>query len=84
MTDSLRVVGRGFSIVVLVSMNTYQIAHEHYLGAFIIGTAISMLWWMNARTSARSEIAYGPVLYGFGAGIGTVTGIAVMRLLYGP
>lgn len=84
MVDSLRVMGRGFAIVVLVSMNTYQIAHAHYLGAFVIGSAISVCWWMNARTSARSDVPHGALLYGLGAGMGTVTGMAVMRVLYGP
>ncbi len=71
-------------MVLLVSMNTYQIAHAHYLGAFVVGTAISVVWWLNARTSARSDVKFGALLYGLGAGVGTVTGMAVMRWFYGP
>jgi hypothetical protein len=77
-----RVVARGFTIVMLTAANVYQVAHAHYLGAFVVGMAISAVWWSNAQASV-SKVPYGAVLYGFGAGCGTVTGIAVMRWLYG-
>lgn len=81
--NGVKLAGRGFSIVVLTSMNVYQIAHQHYLGAFSIGAAISVVWWGNAKRSGHDDVPYAALWYGLGAGIGTVTGMALMRLLYG-
>jgi hypothetical protein len=78
-----RVVARGFTIVVLTAANVYQVAHAHYLGAFVVGMAISIVWYSNAKTTARSDVPYAGLLYGLGAGIGTITGMFVMRMIYG-
>ena len=74
---------RGFSIVVLTAANVYQIAHAHYLGAFFIGAGISYVWWGNARRSGHDDVPHAALWYGLGAGVGTITGMALMRLLYG-
>ncbi len=74
---------RGFSIVVLTAANVYQIAHQHYLGAFVIGTLISIVWFGNAKSAGASDVPLGKLWYGLGAGIGTVVGMALMRLVYG-
>ena len=68
--------GRGFTIVFLTACNAFQIAHEHYVGAGIVGFLISFVWWFNARTSARSDVAYAGLTYAFGAATGTVAGMA--------
>lgn len=81
--SALRLALRGFSIVVLTAMNVYQVAHEHYTGAFVVGTLISVVWWGNARTSGREDVPFAAVWYGLGAGCGTVTGMALMRWYYG-
>ncbi len=74
---------RGFSIVVLTAANVYQIAHAHYLGAFVCGMGISVVWWGNAKRSGYDVIPYSGIWYGLGAGIGTITGMALMRAIYG-
>jgi hypothetical protein len=78
-----RTFGRGFLIVMLTATNAYQIVNKHYVGAFLVGTSISLVWWSNARTSARSGLPWAGLAYGLGAGTGTVTGMALATVLYG-
>lgn len=82
MTDYLRIFGRGFLIVFLTSTNVYQVSHRHFLGGFIVGVLISITWWANARTSARSDLRGAGLCYGLGAGVGTVAGMVLATLLY--
>ncbi len=67
--------------VVLVSVNTYQIAHKHYVGVFLVGIAISLVWAWNVK-----RIAFGTwtdrVVYAFGAGIGSLSGLLISALIY--
>lgn len=75
---------RGFSIVVLTAANVFQIAHQHYGGAFVVGTAISVIWWQNASRSSQPVTVAVPALwYGVGAGLGTISGMCLMRAIYG-
>ena len=75
---------RGFSLVTLVSLNTFQLAHAHYVGAFIVGFLISAVWWQNTGMSARSTSKIDGVCYALGAATGTVCGLAVAQSFYGP
>jgi len=78
-----RIAGRGFVQVVLVSANTFQVAHAHYLGMAIVGFLISVVWWTNARATGRNDDVAGAALaYGLGAAIGTLTGASVMAWWY--
>lgn len=84
MSDVIRLVWRGFSIVCLTSSNVYQVSHGHYLGAFINGFLISYVWWLNSRASGRSDhIRYSEIWYGTGAALGTVTGMTIAAWWYG-
>ncbi len=67
--------GRAFLQVSLVAANVVQIATGHYLGGFVVGTAISWLWFTNARTAARSDLPGAAAVYALGAGTGTVAGM---------
>lgn len=71
--------GRAFLQVALVSANVVQIAHEQYGGAFVVGTGISLLWFLNARTAAQSALPGAAVIYALGAGSGTVAGMWLSR-----
>lgn len=73
---------RGFLVVALVAMNTYQLAHQHYLGAFVVGFLISLTWWYNAGSSGRSADRKDGFFYAFGAAVGTVTGLYFITLFY--
>jgi hypothetical protein len=83
MRDGLRLAWRGFVIVILTATNVFQIAHEHYLGAFLVGTLISVVWFGNAKRAGHSDVRHAAWWYGLGAGLGTVAGMALMRLVYG-
>lgn len=83
MTAGLQLASRGFIIVYLTAANVYQMAHEHWIGMFVCGALISIVWWDNAKTSARSTVPYARGWYGLGAGLGTVAGVASMAWWYG-
>jgi hypothetical protein len=75
---------RGFSIVVLTAANVVAITHSHYRAAFVGGFFISYVWWLNASRTGQGELPPRPaVWYGLGAAIGTVTGMWLMRVVYG-
>lgn len=73
---------RGWLMVSLVSANTVQIAQGRYLGAFVVGFAISALWWTNSGSSGRSKDWRDGPCYALGAAAGTVTGMLVTRWWY--
>jgi hypothetical protein len=73
--------GRAFLQVSLVSANVVQIAHAQYLGAFIVGTLISLLWFFNARSAALNTLPGAAACYALGAGVGTVAGAWLSRLV---
>jgi hypothetical protein len=70
----LRVFLRGFVLVTLVAMNTRQVANGRYLGAFLIGGLISLVWWANS-SAQREQFKGAGVVYAFGAACGTVLGM---------
>ena len=74
----LRTFGRGFILVALVSMNTRQVASGRYLGAFIVGGLISIVWWANS-SAKREQFTGAAALYGLGAAVGTVCGMWLGR-----
>lgn len=71
----------GFIQVVLVAINTYQIANEKYLGVFFIGFLISFVWTFNVK-----KIAFGTwedrIIYSSGAALGSLTGLIISILIY--
>ncbi len=75
---------RAFCQVTLVSANVHQIARGHFVGAFFVGSAVSCFWFFNARSAALSTGPVAAVAYTLGAGVGTVTGMAVSRFLLSP
>jgi hypothetical protein len=80
MIHALWIFGRGFAQVAPVAINTWQLAHEKYLGAFICGFVISGIWWKNAGSAARNPADWW--IYGLGASTGTITGLAFTRWWY--
>lgn len=74
--------GRAFFQVALVSANVVQIARGQYGGAFVVGSAISYLWFFNARGAALSGLpGAAAVVYALGAGAGTVAGMWLSRFV---
>jgi len=70
-----------FFQVGLVAVNIYQVAHQLYFGAFMVGLCISILWTFNVK-----GVAFGGwtdrFVYAFGAAFGTVIGIYLSTLFY--
>lgn len=64
----------GFVQVYFISVNTYFLAKELYLGVFVSAFMISMIWSFNIK-----KIAFGSfsdrVIYALGATIGSVVGL---------
>lgn len=73
--------GRAFLQVALVSANVVQIARGHYGGAFMVGCAISWLWFKNARGAARVDVSGAAEVYALGAGCGTAVGMLLSHLI---
>lgn len=71
----------GFVQVLLVGVNTWQIAHEKWAGAFIVGFLISYVWSWNVK-----KVAFGShtarIVYALGAGLGTLVGLGLARWIY--
>ncbi|MCX6551193.1 MAG: hypothetical protein NTY02_09355 [Acidobacteria bacterium] len=65
---------RAFVIVALTGANVALIADRAWIPMFCTGTALSFVWWGNAKAAAvggrREQIAYA-----LGAGCGTVIGV---------
>ena len=74
---------RGFVIVFLTACNVVQISRGHYPGAFIIGGAISYVWWGNSHSAAHQKDPYARQAYALGAACGTVVGMFVGGLWKG-
>lgn len=67
--------------MILVSLNTYQIAHKHYLGVFVVGVAISIVWAWNVKKIAFGTW-YDRLFYALGAGIGSLCGLLLSIIIY--
>ena len=74
---------RGFLIVCLTAANVAQISQHHYVGAFACGSAISWVWYRNARGAALESLPWLRECYAAGAGCGTVAGMLIVRAVYG-
>ena len=83
MLTYLRVFLRGWLMVALVAGNSVQVVGGHYYGAGVIGFLISLLWYYNARNAGRSDLWAGGAVYACGAAMGTITGMALTRWIYG-
>ncbi len=79
--DRLSLFATGLIQVLLVGLNTWQISHDKYIGAFIVGFLISFVWTWNVK-----KIAFGSTsdrfIYAFGAAVGTISGLMIAKLIY--
>jgi hypothetical protein len=70
-----------FCQVGLVTINVYQIANKHYVGAFFVGFAISAIWSFSIK-----GIAFGDKIdrfvYCMGAAFGTSFGMLLSTIIY--
>ena len=73
----LKLAFRGFLIVFLTALNVRQIAGGHYIGAFVVGAAISFVWFTNSKHAAHTGLKWAREAYALGAAVGTVAGMFV-------
>lgn len=81
MRPLVTVAWRAFSIVACTSLNVVQIANGRYALAFVTGGLLSWIWWGNTRRAAHSDLRGAQAAYALGAGLGTVAGMALGRLM---
>jgi hypothetical protein len=81
MKDHAKLFLTGFVQVILVVINTFQVAHNKYSGVFFVGFLISLVWSYNVK-----KIAFGSftdrVIYSSGAAVGSLTGLFISNLIY--
>lgn len=70
----------GFLQVFFVAINTYFLSKEFFIGVFICGIIISMIWSWNVK-----RVAFGStsdrIYYSIGAGFGSLFGLIVSKAL---
>ena len=71
----------GIVQVALVSVNVYQIAHEKYIGVFLVGFVISLVWSFNVKKIALGGWA-DRLVYASGAALGSLLGLVFAKVLY--
>lgn len=81
MKHKLLLMGSGALQLMLIAFNTYQIAHQHLLGAILASFAISMVWSFNIQKLAFGNI-WDRLCYSAGAAMGTGIGLAVSMWIY--
>lgn len=71
----------GFVQVFFVAINTYFLSKEFYIGVFICGTIISLIWSWNVKRVAFGSLR-DRLFYSFGAGFGSIAGLLVSMLFF--
>jgi hypothetical protein len=81
MNDKLALFGTGCIQVLLVAINTWQIAHGKWFGCMVVGFLISYVWTWNVK-----KVAFGThgdrLIYAGGAALGTIAGLAIATFFY--
>lgn len=67
--------------VLLVVVNTWQVANQKFLGAIIVGFLISLVWTFNVKRVALGEWST-RLIYCLGASLGTASGLLITKTIY--
>lgn len=67
--------------VLLVVINTWQVANSKIVGAIIVGFLISLVWTFNVKRVAFGEWKT-RIIYCLGASLGTATGLTLTHYIY--
>ena len=81
MKHRLLLLGTGFLYVFMTAINVYQVAHQRWVGAGIMGFLISFLWTHNVKKIAFSDM-WDRLFYAFGACVGTLSGLGLATVIY--
>ena len=77
----MRLFLRGFVIVTLTALNVVNISQHHWAMAFVTGLGISLVWRWNTRNAVQMDTLPADLVYAFGAGCGTICGMALAGVL---
>ena len=78
--EKIKIFLTSFTQVMLVSVNTILLTKGYVLGIFMVAFTISFIWCYNVSKIALSDIRR-KLIYSFGAGLGSVSGYLVMKIL---
>jgi hypothetical protein len=71
----------GYIQIILIAINTWQIANGKWLGASGVSFAISLVWTLNVK-----KIAFGGwterITYSVGGALGCFSGMFITKLVY--
>lgn len=71
----------GFILVVLAAINTWQLAHEKYVGSFIFGFLAAITWSFTVKKVVLARFV-DRIIYAFGAAIGGIVGLSLVKIMY--
>lgn len=71
---------QSFFQVGLVAVSTILITKGYLIGVFIVSFLISLLWAFNVSRVAISTLNQ-KLTYALGAGLGSVTGILILKMI---
>ncbi len=74
MTNLIKLFFSAFTHVLLISFNTYLIVKEYYIGVFVLGACVSLVWTFNIKKMSIGTLKE-RIVYSLGAGTGAVTGL---------
>lgn len=78
--EKIKIFTTSFTQVMLVSVNTILLTKGYVLGIFMVAFTISFIWCYNVSKIDLSDVRR-KLIYSFGAGLGSVTGYLVMKIL---
>ena len=81
MKNSIILLWTGFLQVFFVAINTYFISTQNLYGTVLAGFVISLIWSYNVKKIAFGSF-YDRLVYAFGAGLGSVTGLGVSIVFF--
>ncbi len=74
--EELKLFSTGFIQVLFVAINTVFLSREYYIGVFICGFIISMIWSWNVKKIVFGT-TYDRLFYSLGAALGSLTGLYI-------
>lgn len=76
----MKLFATGFLQVLLVTIQTYLIAHSHYAGVAVFGFLISFVWTHNVKKIAIGGLK-DSTIYSLGASSGALLGLSLANLI---
>ena len=71
----------GFGLIVLATINTWQLAHERYYDSLLFGFLSALVWTFNVKRIAFSSVT-DRIIYATGAAVGSLAGLELVKIFY--